>query len=388
MARSVVPLGTSVIVASAAMPELARRAESRGWKVSAWESKVEVDCSAVAPNCLLAFFPMPHSTIPPSSSSPPSPPTPQPVPDANPPDQPLPTGLPSDQHDDTASNSHSGPSTAAGQVPASPLPPAVPSSPPPLSSSPPVASQKDKDIDNLASSSKLNGNGASKHSPPNAGTNLKPSVLSKFLRVLIPCAFPSPGTHQIDIDADSVTATGSREKQASVSTERVASNTIAPVSAIKELTPPSSPTAAEPVVGQDIIVPEAPPLAPEDIVVPSTPPPQLLPLEETIGVTSGAVQAPGSTGATPVEETKRHSRDSTPPSNVTVEEESESSSFTEDEDMDGLDDLDDEEKLIMNGGAGIPIGPVSRLKNTMYFFINSPIHTGWYTQTTFTPNCT
>lgn len=55
---------------------------------------------------------------------------------------------------------------------------------------------------------------------------------------------------------------------------------------------------------------------------------------------------------------KGHSRDSTVPSNASEGEESEGTSFTEDEDMDGLDDEDDEDKLIMNGGVGIPIGPV------------------------------
>jgi RNA polymerase II subunit A small phosphatase-like protein len=60
---------------------------------------------------------------------------------------------------------------------------------------------------------------------------------------------------------------------------------------------------------------------------------------------------------------KSHSRDSTVPSNASEGEESEGTSFTEDEDMDGLDDDDDEDKLIMNGGAGIPIGPVGEIRS-------------------------
>ena len=100
--------------------------------------------------------------------------------------------------------------------------------------------------------------------------------------------------------------------------------------------------------------------APEELFVPPTPPPQLLPLEETEGFTSGAVQPPGSTGGTPVQESKLHSRDSIPPSNASTKD-SDASSFTEDDDIDGLDELDIEDKLIMNGGAGIPIGPVSLL---------------------------
>ena len=45
-----------------------------------------------------------------------------------------------------------------------------------------------------------------------------------------------------------------------------------------------------------------------------------------------------------------------------IGEESEGSSFTEDDDLDdmnGMDEVDDEEdRLILNGGTGIPIGPV------------------------------
>jgi RNA polymerase II subunit A small phosphatase-like protein len=118
---------------------------------------------------------------------------------------------------------------------------------------------------------------------------------------------------------------------------------------------PTPPT--EPVVAP---LPVTPPQ--DDVLLPpTTPPPQLLPLSETEGVTSGAVQPPGSTGDSPVQPDKSPTRDSVLPSSASAEaDDSESTSFTEDEDLDGLDDLeDDEEKLIMDGGAGIPIGPVS-----------------------------
>lgn len=72
-------------------------------------------------------------------------------------------------------------------------------------------------------------------------------------------------------------------------------------------------------------------------------------------MTSGAVQPPGSKGDDVVH-TRTHSQDSGDESDATT-------TFTEEDDMDEMnviDDLEDEEeRLIMNGGVGIPIGPVS-----------------------------
>ncbi|KIM31419.1 hypothetical protein M408DRAFT_259128 [Serendipita vermifera MAFF 305830] len=79
------------------------------------------------------------------------------------------------------------------------------------------------------------------------------------------------------------------------------------------------------------------PAAGDELVVPPSEP-DLLPLAETEGVTSGAVQPPGSTGV----------------------EGSDSEGSVVDEDRHRpLEEEDDEERLILNGGNGIPIGPVS-----------------------------
>jgi RNA polymerase II subunit A small phosphatase-like protein len=76
--------------------------------------------------------------------------------------------------------------------------------------------------------------------------------------------------------------------------------------------------------------------------VPPSPKPQLIPQEESEGMLSGSVQAPGSTG---------------------VPETESEGSFTDDDDvgkeLEDQEAEDDEERLIMQGGAGIPIGPVS-----------------------------
>ena len=123
------------------------------------------------------------------------------------------------------------------------------------------------------------------------------------------------------------------------------STTVFPQPVPRSDTPPQSPKDTDPV--------DLP--AANDLTVTSTPSKTLLPVAETEGVTSGAVQPPGSKGDDVVH-TRTHSQDSGDESDATT-------TFTEEDDMDELnaiDDLEDEEeRLIMNGGVGIPIGPVS-----------------------------
>ncbi|KAH9942440.1 NIF-domain-containing protein [Epithele typhae] len=97
-----------------------------------------------------------------------------------------------------------------------------------------------------------------------------------------------------------------------------------------------------------------PPTVDTEVIVPPTPTKQLLPLSETDGLTSGAVQPPGSTGENiPHPHTferkihREHSDDS-------------DSAFTDEGSFSDLvgDEIEDEEaRLIRMGGSGIPIGP-------------------------------
>jgi carboxy-terminal domain RNA polymerase II polypeptide A small phosphatase len=89
-----------------------------------------------------------------------------------------------------------------------------------------------------------------------------------------------------------------------------------------------------------------------EVIVPPPPSTQLLPEDETDGVTSGAVQPPGSTGETLVRSVTRDS-----------EEESDGTHFTDEDEIPGgdlrrslLEEQAEEERLIRNGGLGIPIG--------------------------------
>lgn len=159
------------------------------------------------------------------------------------------------------------------------------------------------------------------------GTNL--SFFAKLFRFIVPCITPSPAAHPIEL-FESPKPTTSQEKSPQKQLEEVQkaeSSKPTADSSAQNATPPSGEYT--------------------EVVVPPTPTtPHLLPPEETEGVTSGAVQPPGSKGDSPVHE-KPH------PIPVSENEESE---YTDD---DLEDPEDDEDKLIYNGGAGIPIGPVS-----------------------------
>ncbi|KAK0455082.1 NIF-domain-containing protein [Armillaria borealis] len=141
----------------------------------------------------------------------------------------------------------------------------------------------------------------------------KPSFFTRFIRKIIPCIPSSPRSAPVDIDIPSP------EVKAPEQT----------LTDVPSALPP--PKADPPTDTQDT----------KEVILPPTPTTHLLPQAETEGMTSGAVVPPGATGGDG--------------------DESEGTSFTEDEDMDDVnnaDELEDEEeRLIINGGAGIPIGP-------------------------------
>ncbi|KAF8919958.1 HAD-like domain-containing protein [Mucidula mucida] len=169
----------------------------------------------------------------------------------------------------------------------------------------------------------------------------RPSLLSRFFRKIVPC-IPSPPSPQSDL-AQTTPLFPSKEKPASV----------------PEQTPQEAPSAANGTTKEAGSLPPLdttppPRVTDSDIILPPTPTSHLLPQAETEGMTSGAVVPPGATGTI----NKRHSH--VPTTNGDGDE-SEGTSFTEEEDpedLNNVDELEDEEdRLIMNGGAGIPIGP-------------------------------
>lgn len=178
--------------------------------------------------------------------------------------------------------------------------------------------------------------------PKSSSSRSKSSFLSKLMQLLLPCISRSPA-HPIELDDRASGSTDlHKEKPPLKEIEQPAKTNANTASSSSPIAPPVT-----------LVIP--PPLPPDaEVILPPTPTKRLLPQSETEGVTSGAVQPPGSTGDDIAHDHSRaHTRDSG--------DESEGTSYTEDEDVDDhLDDAEDEEdRLIMNGGAGIPIGPVN-----------------------------
>ena len=199
---------------------------------------------------------------------------------------------------------------------------------------------------------------------PNGGQTSKPGFLSKLFRILVPCASPSHA-HPVEIDVpkqqeqpqpSTSTAAAEQEKQPVVpeldekqkQPEDEKQKEETPV--LPPQTPPTPPP--EPVRPEVVRAPTPEPIKvntekPVDepeVVTPTTP--TLLPEEETQGLTAGAVQPPGSTGVAPLPE--KHSDG----------EESDRTDYSDDDLDDHLLDEDEEEdRLILNGGTGIPMGP-------------------------------
>ncbi|KAI0329695.1 NIF-domain-containing protein [Cubamyces sp. BRFM 1775] len=199
----------------------------------------------------------------------------------------------------------------------------------------------------------------------------KGSLLSKLFRVLVPCVGPSSRAHPIDVDekrpAGQTPPSPSKSNDAGTSTSKEKpsvneTKALPPAPEEQQQPSPDAANGAETSTGGAIGATDIPPpLQPIEIpqtedpnvIVPPTPT-KTLPLDETEGVTSGAVQPPGSTGGDSIRDhSRRNSRD-------LGDESDGSTSFTEDEDLDEspMDEIEDEEeRLIMQGGAGIPMGP-------------------------------
>ncbi|KAI0820007.1 HAD-like domain-containing protein [Trametes gibbosa] len=206
--------------------------------------------------------------------------------------------------------------------------------------------------------------------PPSRRSKTKGGLLSKLFRVLVPCVGPSHA-HPVDVDekrpaaqalpssskTNDASTSALKEKQAAKEAEELPP---APQEAQRhdttEATVSGTETFAE-GASRDIPPPlqpiEIPHVEDPNVIVPPTPT-KTLPLEETEGVTSGAVQPPGSTGGDSIRD---HSRRS---SRNLGDDSDGSTSFTDDEDLDDgtpMDEVEDEEeRLIMAGGAGIPVG--------------------------------
>lgn len=174
-----------------------------------------------------------------------------------------------------------------------------------------------------------------KPSPPHRPRS-KPTLLTRVVYKLMPCVGPDATTMD-DVLSNSQMV-------------EIRQSEAGPQTATSEASASSNLDASALLVALPTINIERPPSrADSEIIVQPPPSAHLLPEDETDGLTSGAVQPPGSTGELIA---RTHTRDSS--------EESDGTSFTDDEgdDRRAYDEQAQEERLIKNGGSGIPIGPV------------------------------
>lgn len=213
---------------------------------------------------------------------------------------------------------------------------------------------------------------AKRRAPKPQSSSPRVSFISRLFRSLVPCIGPSRLPNEAVDDAPSdpnSSAAALREKSARDAEKDASLRPVqeTPVTNESDSDQPHPGTNAtslplvstvEPPLQQLNVTPPEP-AAPDnnlDIVVPPTPT-KVIPESETGGVTSSAVVPPGSTAG---EVAQLFARQAHEPSSG---DESDGTSFTEDEeaeDVHGVDEAeDDEDRLILSGGAGIPIGPVS-----------------------------
>ncbi|KAF8650401.1 hypothetical protein AX16_005208 [Volvariella volvacea WC 439] len=218
---------------------------------------------------------------------------------------------------------HSSPTgTSTNLSPASTKPPSVPATSQPINSPP--------------------SNGSAPPKAQSGSRNPKHSFFSKLIHILVPCVGASSRAHPIDLDNPPITQP--KEKVSSPQAEqanRAASSDARQV----ESTPPAQ-KQVEPNVVESVAPP--PPEAPDNVT----------PKEDS--TLNPVPQPPASTSSEPVIDESNSPFSPPPPEpaqqgNVEDGDDSERTSFTDDDDIDRDDMDEDDEHLI--GGTGIPIGP-------------------------------
>lgn len=212
------------------------------------------------------------------------------------------------------------------------------------------------------------------------------SLFSRIVRKLVPCTGSSVQHATADID-DAASGTSEpesslvlKEKQSMKDTE----NEPGPSQLVTQANENSFVTSATDTssslpLAPTVTVVALSPSEDADVIVP---PKLLLPESETEGVTSGAVQPPGSTGEEIMHDHPTHHN------HVSGNETDETggSGDEEYEDANNMEDEDDEDRLIRQGGAGIPIGPVSCTYQSAGR-IAEPAVIGWTATAALAANC-
>jgi RNA polymerase II subunit A small phosphatase-like protein len=208
---------------------------------------------------------------------------------------------------------------------------------------------------------------AKRKAPKPPSSTPRVSFISRLFRSLVPCIgssrTPNEAVDEVVSDPNSSAAAlrdkSARDAEKDASLRPVHETPGATNESDSDQPHPGTDATSLPLVSTALNVTPPEPSAPDsnlDIVVPPTPT-KVIPESETGGVTSSAVVPPGSTAE---EVAHLRAQQAHEPSSG---DESDGTSFTEDEeveDVHGVDEAeDDEDRLILSGGAGIPIGSVS-----------------------------
>ncbi|KAG8932485.1 hypothetical protein FRC02_001008 [Tulasnella sp. 418] len=238
-----------------------------------------------------------------------------------------------------------------------------------------------EDKDHTKDSTSITKRSSSPHGKRNSSVPAKRVKLSfwqSLTKVLLPCASSARKHHDIDEGPIALAPAAQKSKSDSQPAEAKSTETEGKKAKEKEKEPESSvvesksPPKADSSAGKSsstaavpapIQIPNTAEEIAEDVSLTTVPPSpsKLLPKSETEGVTSGAVQPPGSTGG---ESHNHHPAPTTTAGTVTTE--SDDGSFTDEVEAEAgdneaetgapsEDEDDEEERLIMQGGTGIPI---------------------------------
>ncbi|KAF9047257.1 HAD-like domain-containing protein [Panaeolus papilionaceus] len=215
--------------------------------------------------------------------------------------------------------------------------------------SPPSVSIKPLSTSNgTAPSSPTIANGSNTSRKQKSTNQQSPSFMSKLLGILVPCIKSSEKNHPVEEDPVVRSPSVDKSTSQNIQTEKQAHKEAPKVE-------PESPSKNDekPLVASTTL--ETPPTLPSvPVIADPTPPTPLAPStseeDPTAGLTSRDVQVPGSSVEQPPTDEKTASAAPTTPHNDSDSE----GNYTDDEEE---DEQDEEDRLILNGGIGIPIGP-------------------------------
>ncbi|KAG5650623.1 hypothetical protein H0H81_011627 [Sphagnurus paluster] len=169
----------------------------------------------------------------------------------------------------------------------------------------------------------------------------RPSLFSRVVHRVVPCVSADP-----DLVASDLPHTD--QPPADIHMQQLPAPAPEP-SPQPPATPPVDIVIADLPLALPIHVPIPPSPTDSQVIVPPPPNTLLLPQDETDGVTSGAVQPPGSVADIPL--TRTLTRDSDDSDGTYSDEEDEAAQRRM------LIELDEQDDLVRRGGSGIPIGP-------------------------------